>query len=216
MYNNLKKAVKEHEQKQIEKFVADLKKMTVGEVLGSWYFKAYATPKVLESLKEAEQGEPVPAPIVEKMTAKKTREEQKETQKRLDQIAEVELYEQPETVRISVEFKKSRTWGFIPHATVTGEKRRSYGKAGGCGYDKESAAIAYAINENPEVLRILYDHAEKGLAFPYSVRIWAGIPSFDGGCGVSCFYNVFEECGYKFEQVANGKTFSAYTLTRKF
>lgn len=155
------------------------------------------------------------ADILAKMKAKKAREEAKNTAKRLEALALAESCKLPESVNISVEFTRSRTWGSIPHATITAEQRRTFGTASGCGYDKESAAIASAMNQNPEVMRILYDHAESGEGFPYSVHTFAGLPSFDGGCGVSCFRSVFEACGYEWRQVGNGKTFNAYAITRK-
>lgn len=34
------------------------------------------------------------------------------------------------------------------------------------------------------------------------------------GCGVSCFYSIFEACGYTFRQVASGKAFDVYEITR--
>lgn len=88
------------------------------------------------------------------------------------------------------------------------------GRASGCGYDKESAAIATAINASPSIMRVLYEHAENGGNFPYSVYTYAGLPYFDGGCGVSCFRNVFGACGYRWEDGAHRKTFDVYTLTR--
>lgn len=54
-----------------------------------------------------------------------------------------------------------------------------------------------------------------GERFPCAVHTFAGLPSFDGGCGVSCFREIFEVCGYEWKQVASGNTFNAYTLTCK-
>lgn len=101
-----------------------------------------------------------------------------------------------------------------PRVRVAAERVATYGSASGCGYDKESAAIASAFNQNPEILKILYDHAEAGETFLYGVDVWAGLPSFAGGCGVSCFYSIFEACGYTFRQVASGKMFDVYEITR--
>ena len=50
------------------------------------------------------------------------------------------------------------------------------------------------------------------MGFPYSVHTYAGMPYFNGGCGISCFRSVFEACGYEWRQVGNGKNFSAYTI----
>lgn len=111
----------------------------------------------------------------------------------------------PETIKNRMQTKRAR---------VAAERVATYGSASGCGYDKQSAAIASAMNQNPEILKILYDHAEAGGTFPYGVHTFAGLPSFDGGCGVSCFYSIFEACGYTFRQVASGKAFDVYEITR--
>lgn len=215
MYENIKKAIAAHEAETLEKFATEIKTKTAADILKSWYYKQYTTPATLRAIQEAEQGAPLADVLIEKMTAKKAREEKKNTQKRIEKIEAAEAAHLPESVNISVEFSTSRIWGYIPHATVTGYQFRTMAKASGCGYDKESAAIASAFNDNPEIMKILYNHAEQGEAFPYSVHTFAGVPCFDGGCGVSCFYSVFAACGYEFEQVANGRTFNAYTLRKK-
>lgn len=212
---NIRKAIADHEAETLDKFNQEIETKTAADILASWYLKRYTTPKTLEAIKNTAPEEKPAADILAKMKAKKAREEAKNTAQRLEALALAESYKLPESVNISVEFTRSRTWGSIPHATITAEQRRTFGTASGCGYDKESAAIASAMNQNPEVMRILYDHAESGEGFPYSVHTFAGLPSFDGGCGVSCFRSVFEACGYEWRQVGNGKTFNAYAITRK-
>lgn len=215
MYENLKKAVKSFEAETLAKFNEEITTQTAGEMVDSWYYKQYTTPKTWEALKGMDPDEIPAAWIIEKMKAKKARIEGKRTAQRLEKIARAEAAAVAQSVDISVEWSRSRTWGWNPHATVRGWARVTTDSASGCGYDKESAAIAGAMNANPEIMRILYDHAEKGEAFPYSVITFAGLPSFDGGCGVSCFRSVFEACGYEWREVASGKTYNAYTMTRK-
>ena len=212
---NIRKAIADHEAETLGKFNQEIETKTAADILASWYLKRYTTPKTLEAIKNTAPEEKPAADILAKMKAKKAREEAKNTAQRLEALALAESCKLPESVNISVEFTRSRTWGSIPHATITAEQRRTFGTASGCGYDKESAAIASAMNQNPEVMRILYDHAESGEGFPYSVHTFAGLPSFDGGCGVSCFRSVFEACGYEWRQVGNDKTFNAYAITRK-
>lgn len=212
---NIRKAIADHEAETLGKFNQEIETKTAADILASWYLKQYTTPKTLEAIKNTAPEEKPAADILAKMKAKKAREEAKNTAKRLEALALAESCKLPESVNISVEFTRSRTWRSIPHATITAEQRRTFGTASGCGYDKESAAIASAMNQNSEVMRILYDHAESGKGFPYSVHTFAGLPSFDGGCGVSCFRSVFEACGYEWRQVGNGKTFNAYAITRK-
>ena len=90
-----------------------------------------------------------------------------------------------------------------------------YGTASGCGYDKESAAIAEAFNKCDSILKALYQLKENGLragktdasktactgvdnrnicgyGSGYSV-----LPYFEGGVGASCFWSILKDCGYK-------------------
>ena len=214
-FANIRQAIAANETETISKFSQELEGKTAADILASCYLKRYTTPKTLESIKNTAPEETPADEVIAKMTSKKAREAAKDTAKRLEALARAESCELPELVNISVEFTRSRTWGSIPHATVTAEQRRTCGMASGCGYDKESAAIADAMNQHPAVMRILYDHAESGENFPYSVRTFAGLPSFDGGGGVSCFQAVFEACGYSWRQVGNGKTYNAYEISRK-
>ena len=137
--------------------------------------------------------------------------------------------------RISVEWKKSRVWGYNPHATVDAwtvdsngvtDCTTTTGRASGCGYDKQSAAIAEALNASPVILKVLYNAEERRLkgreSRKQSRRDFIGYgsgdssrPHFFGMCGVSVFYKIFENCGYTFEKVASGKTFDAYKITKK-
>ena len=140
----------------------------------------------------------------------------------LSKIEAVEIAEFPYTINISVEWKRSSLYGMNPTASVTSKcvPHFDYGKgtASGCGYDKESSAIAAALNSCPSVLKILYTAIEEdpsqkkqilGYGSGYSI-----LPYFEGGVGISCFENIFEKCGYKWERVASGKTFDAYTINK--
>lgn len=214
MYNELREKITAHAGKECADFAAKITTATVGDVLASWYLKQYTTPATLAALQELPAGEPIPENIKEKMQTKRAREAERDEKKRGDRLREVEEVEAPAAVSVVVEWHKNRTWGMNPRARVAAERVATYGSASGCGYDKQGAAIASAFNQNPEILKILYDHAEAGGVFPYGVDVWAGLPSFAGGCGVSCFYQIFEACGYTFRQVASGKMFDVYEITR--
>ena len=77
------------------------------------------------------------------------------------------------------------------------------------------AAVAEALNANPEALKIIYKYVDDGGSLPYGASVWAGLPSFDGGCGVSCYRSIFEKCGYEWRQVGSGKLFNCYTIERR-
>ena len=211
MYDNIKEKITKWGAEERATFEKMTEGITVGQASGNWSL----TKKAAEKLEDMPCGERVPRDIVEKMRAKYARAIEKLMRGHMEHVELVESYEQPDQIVITVEWKPSTTWGMCPRATVTGEKRRTESRASGCGYDKESVAIASALNQNPEALRILYDHAEAGGAFPYGVMDIAGVPSFNGICGVSCFYKIFEACGYTFRKLAGGGRLDVYGIKRR-
>lgn len=215
MYENIKERITAYGAKRRAEFEKQTEGATVGQVRGSWYLREHLTEKTAERLFEMKDGERVPLEIVEKMRAKQAREVEKEMRGYMERVEQVEQYEQPERINVDIEWKASRVWGKNPHAVARGAKRRTESRASGCGYDKASAAIAGALNQNPEALRILYDRAEAGGAFPYGVGFLAGFPYYAGGCGVSCFHEIFRACGYEFNAIAHWSAFDAYTIDRR-
>lgn len=213
-YSELRKKITAYGAERRAEFERLTEGATVGQVRGSRYLREHLTKKTAERLQAMQEGERLPVEIIEKMRAKRAREVEKEMRGYIERVAQVEQYAQPELITVTVEWKLSRPWGKNPHAVARGEKRRTESRASGCGYDKESAVIAGALNQNPEALRILYDHAEAGGLFPYGVGFLAGVPYFAAGCGVTCFYPIFEACGYEFNTVAHWSTFDVHEITR--
>lgn len=144
---------------------------------------------------------------------------------------------------ITVEWSKSSTWGSNPTATVRTNTGVYSGHASGCGYGKESAAVAEALNQCPAVLKMLYIQKEKGLKTPPKkgrpmtplvdeahekreartsnnsiIGYGSGygtLPYFEGGVGVSCFRSIFEKCGFKWTNTSSGKTFDSYHVEKQ-
>ena len=212
MFTNIKNSIYQFEAEDICKFTADIKKLSAAEIKRR--YSDDLTPKTAEALAEAGEGMPN-AEMLEKIIKKHTRRAKKATAERLQKLEEVEAAELPQCINISVEWHRSSVWGYNPSATVAADYRRTYGTASGCGYDKESAAVASALNDNPEVFKIIYKYVNEGGSLPYGARVWAGLPSFDGGCGVNCFRSIFEACGYEWRQVGSGKLFNCYTIERR-
>lgn len=216
MFEKLMNDVMRHEASEIAKTKNNIKALSAGEVLGSWYYKSLCTPKVFEAVSALEPGESVPDDLIKKMMMRYAREEKKYTARRVNRLTAAKSAHDVDEFTVTVEWVKSRTWGKNPHATVYGRNSITKDFATGCGYDKESAAIAGAFNDNPEVMRILYKHLENnGNDFPYGVHVYGGLVTFDGGCGVSTFYNIFDACGYEFKQVVSGQHCAAYRVTKK-
>lgn len=147
------------------------------------------------------------------------------------------------SLTIIIEWKKSYTWGMNPNASVEVEYKhadftkgeakfeRSDGyRCSGCGYDKESTVIADIFNR---YLRYkLYQKRElkstingEEVNHPYGVYYYNGDigekcangyidkPMYNDGVGTSCYYDIAKFIGGRFENVANGKTFSVFKYT---
>lgn len=120
------------------------------------------------------------------------------------------------SIYVNVEYKRSSVWGYNPAVEVATSHDTSVftGHASGCGYDKESAAVASAFNSSPAILKVLYTLKENALAAGESdysktacTRIdnrnivghgagYSVIPYFEGGVGVGCFWDILKKAGF--------------------
>lgn len=152
----------------------------------------------------------------------------KEAKERAKEAARIESEKNQPSVRsilITIEWKKSRTWGSNPHAKAevtyksntageweTGFYRKDGYTCSGCGYDKESTVIADIFNEFMKYKLWQVTGGAKD-SFPYGAYICPNHVSYSGGIGTSCYYNIAEAIGGKFEHIASGKTFDVYKYT---
>lgn len=121
-----------------------------------------------------------------------------------------------EYLKINVEWSRSQTWGYNPHVEAWARysnisTQYNTGSASGCGYDKESAAVASAINEmmKPFILKhfnTLKDSSIYGVCDHHL--------DFDGGVGMSSFIKAFKACGYDVHET-HGKSFDSYIIVKK-
>lgn len=171
---------------------------------------------------------------VELATARALKELEKNHARKLAKLASAEAAPDVESIAIHVEWKRSRTWGYNPHASVIVNHTNRYtGSASGCGYDKRTAAIAEALNQSAVMQRMLYQAKEKALANGYDpesakahgsetnrycIAYGAGygvLPYFEGGVGMGSFCSVFEACGLKVtERNESGKHYDFYYIER--
>lgn len=134
-------------------------------------------------------------------------------------LAEAAKANEVEAVSIDIDWKRSQMWGYNPTATATvfykgGGWSEHVGRASGCGYDKESAAVAAALDKCPAVLKALYETKEKAITngWEYSGQLnrqsesnagciaygagYGVLPYFEGGVGMNSLVNVFKACGF--------------------
>ena len=144
--------------------------------------------------------------------------------------------ELPQNIRIEVTWKRSATWGANPTAEVWADEYLGLSRSvGGCGYDKESTAIAEPFNrskalakiaiiakyicstyenlsfEQKKALNILgcYDYGTR-----FSIHHNNGI-YWEGGVGASSFMNCIKTAGYKMDAETHPKYFDFYSLSKR-
>ena len=120
------------------------------------------------------------------------------------------------SISIHVHWSRNSVWGWNPTATVTtysvtGGRTVTTGHASGCGYDKLSAAVANALNNNPGILKALYMVKEQALKEGYApepganysnakcIAYGAGygaIPYYEGGVGINSTLDTLKKCGF--------------------
>lgn len=194
----LTKQVKKENQKELKKAISNLNKAKKEDFTNLWYYSEKLTKRQKEKLTKSEQKEILKNNII--------KEYEKRTEKELKRIETIKnANDSIRSISINVEWVKNNTWGYNPHATVyTSNDDATDGRASGCGYDKESTAIAEALNKNNDIIKLLYTFKNKkmtakktnshdilGYGSGYGV-----LPYFEGGVGVPSLLNIFKKLGY--------------------
>lgn len=175
-------------------------------------------------IKQLADGKITQEQAVEIATKKIKKEYKKRIETILGKIAVIEQAPDIQSITVNVEWTRNRTWGANPSAFVfTHSIGQTVGHASGCGYDKESSAIASAFNQNVAILKILYAMKERALQDNYNMSScdacgygagYGAVPYFEGGVGVTCFISIFSKAGFNCA-VANGKMSASYIFNKK-
>lgn len=151
---------------------------------------------------------------------KKERREAREKEKQLLKV-EAEKQQKPvKKLTISIEWKKSRTWGHNPHAIaevefLDGTFRRQEGfTCSGCGYDKESTVVAQVFNAFLKYK--LWERKSKSEK-PYGITIqeddgkhYTPYCYYGDGIGMRSYESIAEFIGGKLDHTASGKSFEVW------
>lgn len=133
--------------------------------------------------------------------------------KRLDDVSQAKPLQY---VEARVEWHKSRTWGYNPRVEAwTSDSYYNTGKASGCGYDKESAAIGNALADSLSLQRFIIENLSK-LKNEYGIETRFGIAHLSiGGKGVNTLLNIFRKVkGWTINEM-HGRSFDGYRIERK-
>lgn len=173
------------------------------------------------------------AEAVELATKRAYKAIDKDTAEKLAKLDRIAQAPELSYITVAVEWKRSSVWGFNPTATVTTNTEFASGHASGCGYDKESAAIADAFNQCDSILKALYTYKENqlqagktdesktascgrsnGSIIGYGSG-YGAIPYFEGGVGASCFWAILKKCGYITRENHSGKHSDFYSVEKE-
>lgn len=137
----------------------------------------------------------------------------KNEKKRAEIIAKLEAANNADKltyIKIEVEWKKSRTWGHNPNAEVwTSGGYYNTGRASGCGYDKESAAVAEALAGSHSLRRFLIENKIEC----YGVGSCYGLKHLDiSGKGMSELLRIFRDRKKWSISEMHGSQFDGYEI----
>lgn len=217
----LKKLVEKENKKALKNAINDLKQATSEDLKTLWYYSEKLTST---QFKKYTNGEMTEKEAKEKIKNKIIKEYEKRINKDLTKIETIQkANENITSINISINWVKSPTWGYNPHATTTTSNGDiTEGRASGCGYDKESAAIAEALNQNNDVLKLLYIYKNKKMTLKNNKSHdilgygsgYGVLPYFEGGVGSSSLMHIFKRLGYNVQEY-HTKTSDFYTITKK-
>lgn len=194
MFNNLKNEVIESIKKEERNTIKIIE--TVGML------KYHSTAKRWE---QYEKGEISKEQLIEFAKKRAVKMYAKKLDKYLKKIEDVANAQDVKEIVIAVEWKKSVTWGHNARAEVNAHGVITSGYASGAGYDKESAAIAEALNANNAIIKILYDLKENVISYEqaleWSIVGFDVLPHFHPGIGVSCYWEAFRRAGYSVKNI---------------
>lgn len=221
----MKKIIKEIESKEkqnLNKFITDLESVNeLQKLLSNWYYTELI-PKGKDVSKFTL------LELKSYLIKRKEKSVYKSIERQVDRVLTIQKSGRLIDAKITIEWKKSKMWGSNPSAEcvysyrdVNGDVRtnRVYsGSIGGCGYDKQSTAVANCLNKINEVLKSLYIVKDRNINIDNHVLLGYGsgygiTPSIEGGVGVSCYNSIFEKIGYEFKCIASGSNFDVFTIS---
>lgn len=216
----LKKLVERENNKELKKAISNLKKINTNDIINLWYYREKLTKRQFEKVQNNELTTKTTKEIISNKIIKEYENRLTKNIKKIDMIQQTN--NNINTINISINWVKSKAWGHNPHATITTDAGQlTEGRASGCGYDKESAAIAEALNKNADILKLLYiakdkkmtlkntnNHDILGYGSGYGV-----LPYFEGGVGASSLMNIFKKLGYNVTEY-HTETSDFYTITK--
>lgn len=171
--------------------------------------------KTADSFWDSKKGFRIPEPT-EKDRLREIKYWEKKKELQLLRLEVVNDAPDLEYIKIKVEWKRNQTWGWNPTADVwTSGSYYNTGKASGCGYDKESAAVESALRDSASLQKFIIHNLAK-LKDKYGVETKYGLAHLSiGGKGVNTLLELFR--GMKNWEITemHGDTFDGYEIRKR-
>lgn len=137
-------------------------------------------------------------------------------------------------VTVGIDWSKN-IYGMQAVATVTiiysdgRQERLEGGRTGGCGYDKSSSAVSYALRESDYMYKLMYEYVNKQMALPvekrrfscgmgifgYNVDKLDYLPFFEHGVGINSTIDTIELiAGLNHDTAHETKKYDFYIITK--
>lgn len=145
------------------------------------------------------------------LTREATVRRKKYEAQQLERLDSAEKADQLNELTLTITWTRGGVYGSQAQCVLNGAGYIEGERTGGCGYDKESTAVASCVNQCFPFLKLLYQAKEDGKKLPYGSG-YGILPYFEGGTGISCLESIAETIGKRFECVADGKTFDVYRI----
>lgn len=193
------------------------------KILNNWQFSEKLTKLRKQQLKNDEISL---QKIKEIIIKKATKESDKKLDEKIENITAImESKKEIKEIISTVTWTKNRTWGSNPNCEskviFTDGTCKYYisGSISGCGYDKESTAIAKSLNQCKELLKEVINYNPKQERYSeilgYGISSFKYVPRFDGGVGTSCFLRIFEKMNYDAKNIVSTSSVDVYQFTKK-
>ena len=220
----LKELIRKETEKRTKNIVQEFEK--IKEIDENYYFKSLLTNNKIIKYKAGEIGI---RDLIDFAIKKEIKQQEKALQNKLARVDRVST--DPATIdsiTILAQPNSGGTWT----ASVVVEGSQYFptftGRAGGYGYDKESACVGEALNKIDALMFLLYQFKNERLTQEHIDNIlydnrdiieygagYGAIPYFEGGVGIDCHIRILQKLGFKLitRRWTNGSYI--YVFTRK-
>lgn len=218
---NLKAAIKRELKAELKKDFEGLKEFkSIEELKKLWYYRNLIP--VSSKNREFKNVSEFKNYLKNRMQKK----HDKALKQKFERVETVLNAQEVESIVLTVVWKKNSTWGSNPTATAEAKLKNglkhtfSSGSISGCGYDKQSTAVANALNQCNGLLKKLYkkknanSRMKNGDLFGYGSG-YGFLPSFEGGVGVNCYNSILNKIGLKLETITSNKDLDVYKVVKK-